>query len=307
MAVVGNTVVIERGIKGNFFSAYDAATPLYPQLCTEIPSDKSEEKYGWLGAAPNIREWVDERQAMGLLDYDYTLKNKLWEATMAVSRSELEDDQLGQILIRARDMGQRARRHPDDLLATLVGAGATTLCYDGQYFFSASHASGSSGTLDNVITHAAATGTAPTQAEFSLALDEALVAMVGYKDDTGKPFVEDFQFNPSNLVVMVPVALYQVARATLQATQISATTNPMYNIATLLLNNRLTSAVYMYTIYTGGVIKPFFFQRRTQLETGFQGLDSETGFMRDIFHFGVRARYNMGYGLWQYCVRTEFT
>ena len=42
----------------------------------ETTSDGADEKYGWLGQAPSMSEWVDERRLKSLNDFDYTLKNK---------------------------------------------------------------------------------------------------------------------------------------------------------------------------------------------------------------------------------------
>jgi phage major head subunit gpT-like protein len=44
-------------------------------------------------------------------------------------------------------------------------------------------------------------------------------------------------------------------------------------------------------------------QQRSDVPVEFTALDagsgSESAWFRDRFHYGVRARYNVGYGLWQ--------
>ncbi len=50
---------------------------------------------------------------------------------------------------------------------------------------------------------------------------------------------------------------------------------------------------------TKGVVKPVILQSRTPIEFAALEADSESGFMRDEYVYGVRARYNAGYGLWQ--------
>jgi phage major head subunit gpT-like protein len=41
------------------------------------------------------------------------------------------------------------------------------------------------------------------------------------------------------------------------------------------------------------------FQSRVPVEFAALEGESESGFMRDQYFYGVRARYNVGYGLWQ--------
>lgn len=309
---VVDPVVLEKGLKGNFFKAYDAATPIYTDLCTEIPSNAKQEKYAWLGTAPTMREWVDERVPKGLLDHDYTLVNKHWESSIAVDRDDLEDDQLGHINMRVTDMGTRTRRHPDGLLATLVINGGSTLCYDGQYFFDTDHVEGSSGTQSNSISSTVSNTAAVTQAEFKTALVAATEKLLGYKDDRGEPFMEEWQLNDTNLRLMVPIALRQVAIDTTEAQLINNTTNTVRGLARVMTNARLTSAVEFYLFYMGAPIKPFIFQQRgfndgQKLHIGMLGDNTETGFMRRKWVFGVDARYNMGYGLWQFAVKVTLT
>ena len=62
-----------------------------------------------------------------------------------------------------------------------------------------------------------------------------------------------------------------------------------------------------YLLKTNGVVRPFIFQDREPLEFGSLAEESEEGFKREKLLFGVRARYRMTYGYWQYAVRTTFT
>ena len=154
MAQVVNPVVLEKGLKTTFFKAYSQAVPAWKDLATIVPSSASEEKYGWLGSAPAMQEWVDERVPKGLLSHDYTIVNKHWEASIAVDKDTLADDQTGQINVRVKDLAQRAKDHPYKLISDLIMAGdsASGLCYDGQQFFDTDHSEGSSGTQINQLT-----------------------------------------------------------------------------------------------------------------------------------------------------------
>ena len=61
----------------------------------------------------------------------------------------------------------------------------------------------------------------------------------------------------------------------------------------------MTDTNNWYLLATKRKLKPIVFQQRVPVK--FDSLEgaSETGFMRDKYVYGVRARYNVGYGLWQ--------
>ncbi len=311
MAVV-DPVVLEKGLKATFYRAYEAATPIYPDISTEVPSSADQEKYAWLGTAPTMREWVDERVPKGLLDHSYTIVNKHYEASISVDKDDLEDDQTGQVRLRVTDMAQRTRRHVDSLLSTLIIDGESTTCYDSQFFFDTDHSEGSSGTQDNDLTYNVATPSAPTQAEFEAALHQAIEALIGFKDDRNEPFLEEWQLNSSNLICMVPKEHRKAALQTTETSTISNTDNILKNVARVVVNPRLTNNDRFYLFYVGAPIKPFIFQQRafndgSPMHTGMLGDNTETGFMRREWVFGVDSRYNVGYGLWQFAVLTTLT
>ncbi|HQE27629.1 MAG TPA: Mu-like prophage major head subunit gpT family protein, partial [Phycisphaerae bacterium] len=57
---------------------------------------------------------------------------------------------------------------------------------------------------------------------------------------------------------------------------------------------------------TDGVVRPFIFQDREPVEFGALTENSEEGFKREKLLFGVRARYRLTYGYWQFAIRTVF-
>ena len=67
----------------------------------------------------------------------------------------------------------------------------------------------------------------------------------------------------------------------------------------LLVSPYLSDTNDWFVFATKGVIKPVILQSRTPVEFAALEADSESGFLRDQHIYGVRARYNAGYGLWQ--------
>lgn len=122
-----------------FKQGFAMAKPQWQAIATRVPSITSENHYAWLGQFPKLREWLGDRVVQSLEAYDYTIKNKKFEATIGVQRDKIEDDQYGIFSPLFQQMGFAAMIHPDEMLWPLLAAGNTTLCYDGQPFFDADH------------------------------------------------------------------------------------------------------------------------------------------------------------------------
>jgi len=56
---------------------------------------------------------------------------------------------------------------------------------------------------------------------------------------------------------------------------------------------------------TDAAVRPLIFQDREPVEFTALTEDSEEGFRREKFLYGVRARYRLTYGYWQYAVKME--
>ncbi|QSR47021.1 Mu-like prophage major head subunit gpT family protein [Aeromonas veronii] len=127
------------GFKKNFEDAKSEAPAQYTKIATVIKSTTKSNTYGWLGKFPNLRKWVGDRVIESMKAHGYQIVNEDFEATVAVDRNDIEDDELGIYAPMFAEMGRSAGIHPDELCFGLLGAGFTTPCYDGQYFFDTDH------------------------------------------------------------------------------------------------------------------------------------------------------------------------
>lgn len=305
MAVI-NTGLLTQGLRSEFFNRFNAVTTHYQELATRIPSTSDQETYRWLGTVPRMREWGSGRLARGLRTESYSVENLKYESTIEVDRDEIADDRTGQIRIRVGELAQRAATHKDYLLSQLLINGATTgyNSYDGVAFFSASHVSGASGTQGNDLTCAAvATDNQPATDEFKPAFRQAASSLLAFKDDQGEPLPT----SASGLVCVVPPSMMYVALEALNATVINQTSNVLQGAARVVALPWLSAVDTWYLLKTDGVIRPLIFQDREPVEFGAMAANGEEGFKREKLLFGVRARYRMAYGYWQYAVRTRFT
>ena len=297
--IVVNPSVLSKGIRSEFISALATTPSLVPRLATVVQSNKDSEDYAWLGDVPQMKEFVDERISKSITDTKYSITNKTWEATLGVKRSALEDDQVGGLPIRIRDLAARARNHATELLyqALMDGTNATKgKCYDGGAFFSATHPTRGEQTVtqSNLLT-----GTGVTVAAIKADVQTAIQKFLEIKDERNKPF-HPSGVEASQLIAIVPPALLFAFREALNAAIISNTSNMLVGaVSDVIPGPYLSDTNDWYLLHVGNVIKPLIFQDRVSIELESMEGMSDAGFMRETYLYGVRARYNAGYGLWQ--------
>lgn len=141
MAII--TPALLSGLRVGFSKAFQDAltnTPTdWEKVATRVPSSSASNTYGWLGQFPALREWVGDRVLKDMAAQAYQVQNKLYEGTVAVKRTDIEDDNVGVYTPLFSEMGRAAKAHADQLVFGLLAAGETTTCYDGQNFFDTDH------------------------------------------------------------------------------------------------------------------------------------------------------------------------
>jgi phage major head subunit gpT-like protein len=152
-----NAANLELAYKG-FQTVYNEAKLKAPahamEIAMAVPSSARDETYGWLGAFPQLREWVGPRHVKGLKAHGFTIVNRKFESTVSVSRDDIADDRLGVFKPMFSEMGTIAARHPDELVFELLKSGFDSPCFDGQNFFDTDHplddAGGATVTVSNM-------------------------------------------------------------------------------------------------------------------------------------------------------------
>ncbi len=130
---------IFTGYKTVFQNAFDGAPTAWDQVAMDVPSTTAQEVYPWLGQTTRFREWIGDRVIQNLKSHDFTIKNRSFENTVGVDKDAVQDDTYGIYKPIIADLGRDAKQHPDELVFSLLKNGASTLCYDGQYFFDTDH------------------------------------------------------------------------------------------------------------------------------------------------------------------------
>lgn len=134
-----------RGFNTAFNAGFDGAASFKDVVAMTVKSQTGEETYPFLGSWPQLREWVGDRHVHGLKAHGFSIRNKLFESTVTIPRTEIEDDKIGLYRPRFQEEGRTTKQHPDLMIFGLLKTGFTSPCYDGQNFFDAEHPVGYDG------------------------------------------------------------------------------------------------------------------------------------------------------------------
>lgn len=291
------------GLRADFDLAYrsELDASVADKIATVVSTSLPAQRYGWLGATPPMREFVDERRPAGLSAYSVVIEDRVFESTIAVDRRAIEDDQLDLIRMRVRELAQRVVHHRQQLVVEALVAGFTSPGYDGQPLFSGSHPTVPGSTYSN--TTSSALG--------ATSLGEAISQMMLVPDDQGTPLgiVPDtlvvgpaLQWTALALVES-PVVVYVGSGG--EGTAPTPYTNVFAGRLTVVVTPFLQgpTAKHWFLLDTKRPMKGIILQQRADVPVEFTALEtgsgSESAFWRDRFYYGVRGRYNVGYGLWQ--------
>lgn len=287
------------------FLAATSATD-YQRYCTVIPSTTDTESYNWLGTVPVMSEWLDERRLQGLGSFNFSIKNRHWEASIEVDRNTIEDDRYNLIKPRIAQLGMEAARYPAYLAMQVLSAGSATACYDSANFFATTHTEEGLANQSNI-----QTGTGTTLAAVRADFIGARTLMRRIKDGKGRPM------NIQPDLVVVPPDLQDVFEQLLHTNMIALgsgtqQSNVLMGAADIMVDANLTDtnpaghADDWYLLSTKNIIKPLIFQNRKPPEfvSVIDPADSKV-FNTRKFMFGIDARFNVGCGLWQLATQVQ--
>lgn len=303
MGQIKNSVVLEKALRADFMKSFDnGENPSDVNgMIMQTSSSSSSEKYGWLGNVPQLTEWKDSRKLQGVLDFDYTIANTHYEATLQVDRDDIEDDQLGGIKVRINDLAKRAKTHPRKLFFDKLVAGTVDLCFDGLPFFSNSHVYKVGGATQDNLHTGTKVGAYPTVAELQLDFGLMRAIVRGFTDDQGEPFNEgELQFT-----IVAGVNLENALDAAFKADLIGNNTNLYKGAAKYMTTSRVSGADW-YLLETSGSLKPMIQQNRQAPQFDALERTSESGFMSKLYKYGIDYRVGFGYGLWQKAIKCQY-
>lgn len=302
-----------KDIIGRMYMALEASANLSwaNRVGMYFASTQETENYKWLGMSPAMREWIGGRNAKSLSVNGVSLTNVPYEATLEFNKRDLRRDKTGQIQVRIDDLARRANSHWASLLSTLIIAGESTVCYDGQYFFDTDHSEGSSGTQSNDLSSSTyselnvTTPTNPTAAELADVILKMIQHIYSLKDDQGEPINE----TAKQFLLMVPVAFWGAALKATTSQNLNTGSGVVENSLTgkafgieVVANPRLTWTTELALFAVDGSTKPFILQEEQGINVAAIAEGSELEFNSGIHRYGIDASRTVGYGFWQNAV-----
>ena len=73
MGIIQSSLILEKGLRAEFLKAFGQSedpSDVKPFIM-ETTSSARSEKYGWLGAVPQMSTWTDKRNLRGLTGRSY--------------------------------------------------------------------------------------------------------------------------------------------------------------------------------------------------------------------------------------------
>lgn len=274
-----------------FNNAFKSTETQWPKIATEVPSNSAYQQYTWLANFPGMKEWVGAKQKKKLSEYEYVIRNKPYEATVVVSRDDIEDDQLGIYKPQAEGAAYSAALWPDELVYKAVNEGFNSKCYDGQSFFSTAHPVGKKNVSNKGTKKLSIVSLEAAQKSYGA----ARTALREMKDEDGRPL----NVNPN--ILLVPPALEDVAKALMTVERLEDGKANIYKgTAEVVVVPWLTSSSAWFLLDCTKPLKPFIYQpRKKPVFVSQTDPNADDVFNKAEYAFGAEARGAAGYGHWQ--------
>lgn len=274
------------GYNTAFNKAYEETPVQHTRISMTVPTESRDVTYAWLGQIPSMREWIGSREIQNLMTHDYTIKNRTFELTTKIPVNDIADDQYGIYTPLISEMGLSAKAHPDALVFDLLGRGFQENCYDKVPFFSDKHP------LEKGKSTQSNMGTKKLNAA---SYAEARCRMMTVKGEHKRTL----NIVPDLLVVAPQNEA--VARELLFADLIAGSTNVNKSTCELVVIPELTDyPEQWYLLCTKRYIKPVVFQQREVPRLICKNKETDDNvFFDDEVIYGIKGRYNVGFGLWQ--------
>lgn len=134
-----NLDALRLGFNTAFQDGLSEADEDWRKIATVVPSSQKEQRYGWLGKIPNVKEWIGRRAIESLMQHDYSIKEIPLELTIGVDRDDVETDNIGIYAPLFQEMGQSTGSSWSQMVYAQLKSGFDAECYDGQAFFDTDH------------------------------------------------------------------------------------------------------------------------------------------------------------------------
>ena len=290
---------INSAVDAGASAAFIASFRMYEQndLFAEIGSierrQKGEVRIPFLWYPPRMREWVGERLIGSLDGGTHIIPTRTYEATVAVPRTAIEDDQYSAIERAARGLASEFFRFVHESYINILANGATLNTFDGQPLLT-NNPNTRGGNNVNLVSK-------------SLSLEnlsEGIQVMGLYTEPDGRPLgmrPTHLLVGPANEFTAKNLVQSQQLIRSGSTDRVMGAANPWAGSMTVLVSNYITGNDWYLIAAGANEYRPAIMVERTDVGVEFAAHtspDHESVFRRDSYEYGTRARVGFGAGAW---------
>jgi phage major head subunit gpT-like protein len=291
----GINSAVDAGASAAFIASFRMyeQNDLFAEIGTIERTQKGEARIPFLWYPPRMREWVGERLIGSLDGGMHIIPTRTYEATVAVPRTAVEDDQYGAIERAARGLASEYFRFLHQSYIDIIKNGALLTTFDGQPLLSSNAATRGANNVNLV--------SQPLSMEN---LSAGVRAMGLYTEPDGRPL----GMRPTHLLVG-PANEY-TAKNLVQSQQlimsgdtdrVQGMANPWAGTMTVLVSSYITNGDWYLIAAGANEYRPAIMVERSDVPVEFvahTSPDHESVFRRDSYEYGTRARVGFGAGAW---------
>lgn len=275
------------------------------KLASTIPLTTATLRLPWIGRLPAMREWVGDRQISNAMSKVYEIVPKLFEQTVGLNKSQIDDDQWGLFASNILpQMAMQAKKWPDYRIVDVIRENGEWS--DGLPFFDENHPVNVDKSSLGV--YANDYPSTPLTHNNYAAVRQAMMAQVG-EDGKSLGVMPNLLIVPPQLeataLLILKASMIAPGAFGNETTQVGAITNVYANSAELLVVPELSpDEDTWYLADTSKPVKPFVWALREAPSFAMR-VDPRDPvvFDRNEYLFGARARGEAGFGFPFLCSR----
>ena len=304
------------GLKARYKLTYESmkAVQDWFRIARKVDSNQPDgETYRAAQGVKGPSERKGENIAHTIPSQGFTIYNRDWDGGLVIPGKDWRWNKTSDTDLKVRQLAQLMAVHPGQLMETLLTAGDSTACADGQNFFATAHPVGGSTTQANLFTSASAskldvtTATWPTSAEWADALLQVATLMMLFKDDQGN----EINFGVTDFSVCVPSGLFpSLLKALAQQYLATGESNAAREVSKYRWNPVLLprwTETDEFILISNGSSSLIYQELEDPADLNVLGPGTEYYIEKDEVRGIARGCYNCGFDRWQGAAQATFS
>jgi len=291
----GINSVVDAGASAAFIASFRMyeQNDLFAEIGTIERTQKGEARIPFLWYPPRMREWVGERFIGSLDGGMHIIPTRAYEATVAVPRTAVEDDQYGAIERAARGLASEFFRFVHESYINILQNGATLTTFDGLPLLT-----------NNPNTRGANNVNLVSQPLSIESVSAGVAAMGLYTEPNGRALgmrPTHLLVGPRNEFTAKTIVQSQQLIIAGNTDRLQGNANPWAGAMTVLVSSYITGNDWYLIAAGANEYRPAIMVERSDVGVEFvahTSPDHESVFRRDSYEYGTRARVGFGAGAW---------